>query len=91
MELTLWLLCFAGAWLVWWRPSRETHAAAAKEADFKRTTGTKCSWQKKHWAGLVVLSAILTIAAFQGWWATELLYGEQVIYSYDTQGMTEQK
>lgn len=92
MEFTLWLLFFAGAWLVWRRPSLQTRdQAAAKEADLRRKAGTKCSLQKKDWAGLVVLSAILTIAAFQGWWATELLYGEQVIYSYDTQGMTAQK
>jgi hypothetical protein len=38
-----------------------------------------------------MLSAILTVAAFQGWWSTEVLYGRQVIYSYDSQGTTAQK
>jgi hypothetical protein len=87
MEFTLLLLALAGGWLVWRRPSPQTpDQARAKEAGTGRNTGTKCDWQKEHWAGLVVLSAILAVAAVLGWWSTEVLYGEQVIYSYDTQG-----
>lgn len=82
MEFTLFLLALAGAWLVWKRPSTRT---PDQEADSGSETGTKCSWRKEHWAGLVVLSAILTAAAILGWWSTELLYGQQVIYSYDSQ------
>lgn len=92
MELTLGLLSLAGAWLVWRRPSPQTpDQSRAKEADSGWEIGTKCSWQKEHWAGLAVLSAILTFAAFQGWWSTEVLYGKQVIYSYDSQETTAQK
>jgi hypothetical protein len=92
MELTLWLLFFAGAWLVWRCPSPQTpDQTRGKEADSGRNTGTKCNWKKEHWARLVMLSAILTVAAFQGWWSTEVLYGRQVIYSYDSQGTTAQK
>jgi hypothetical protein len=32
----------------------------------------------------VVVSAILTAATVLGWWSTEVLYAEQVIYSYDS-------
>jgi hypothetical protein len=85
MEFTLLFLSLAGAWLIWRRPSPRTREQArAKEAD----SGTKCSWQREHWAGLVVLSAILTAATFLGWWSTEVLYGKQVVYSYDSQAGT---
>jgi len=45
----------------------------------------KCVWRIEHWSSLVVLSAVLTTAAVLGWWSTEVLYVEQVIYSYDSQ------
>ena len=35
---------------------------------------------------LVELSAILSFAAILGWWSTEGLYAEQVVYSFDSQG-----
>jgi hypothetical protein len=89
MEFTLLLLSAVGARLVWKRPSPQTpDHARAKKVESGRETSTKCSWQKEHWAGLVLLSAILTLAAFLGWWSTEVLYAKQVIYSYDSQGMS---
>jgi hypothetical protein len=84
MEFTLLLLALVGAALVWKRPS--PHNPARLEA--LRERGTKCSWLKEQWAKLVLLSAILTLAAFLGWWSTEVIYGTQVIYSYDSQAMT---
>jgi hypothetical protein len=45
----------------------------------------QCEWRIEHWMRLAALSAVLTTAAFLGWWSTETLYGEQVIYSYDSQ------
>jgi hypothetical protein len=39
----------------------------------------------KNWGSLVALSFILTLAAFLGWWSTEVIYRDQVIYSYDSQ------
>lgn len=87
MEFNLLLLAMVGAWLVWKRPSPRTpDQDRAKEAASGRNAGRKCDWQKEHWARLVVLSAILAAAAVLGWWSTVVLYGEQVIYSYDTQG-----
>ena len=84
MEFTLLLLSLVGAWLVWKRPSPLSPA----RLQGLRDRGTKCSWQKEQWAKLVLLSAILTLAAFLGWWSSEVIYGEQVIYSYDSQGIT---
>ena len=84
MEFTLLLLSLVGAWLVWKRPSPLSPA----RLQGLRDRGTKCSWQKEQWAKLVLLSAILTLAVFLGWWSSEVIYGEQVIYSYDSQGMT---
>ncbi len=84
MEFTLLLLAMVGAWLVWKKPVRETPV----QLEARRDRGTKCSWRKEQWAKLVLLSAILTLAAFLGWWSTEVLYGAQVIYSYDSQGIT---
>jgi hypothetical protein len=59
--------------------------APAKETSGGKETGSKCYWQKEHWARLVLLSAILSSAAILGWWSTEVIYAEQVIYSYDSQ------
>lgn len=100
MEFTLMLLALVGAWLVWIRPSPPleqaganqvgvnqagVNQAGAKETNAGKETGTKCYWQKEHWARLVLLSAILSAAAVLGWWSTEVIYAEQVIYSYDSQ------
>ena len=30
----------------------------------------------------LVLAIFLTVAGFLGWWATQVLYDQQVIYSY---------
>ena len=42
--------------------------------------------QEQYWPRLVVLSTILSFAAILGWWSTEGLYAEQVVYSFDSQG-----
>jgi hypothetical protein len=34
---------------------------------------------------LSAIFAVLFMAGVLGWWATEVLYAEQVIYSYDSQ------
>jgi hypothetical protein len=59
--------------------------APAKETSAGKETGSKCYWQKEHWARLVLLSAILSAAAILGWWSTEVIYAQQVNYSYDSQ------
>ena len=42
-------------------------------------------WQIEHWPRLIVLSGMLTVGAIMGWWSTEVLYTQQVIYSHDAQ------
>ena len=100
MEFTLMLLSAMGAWLVW-KPSAlqarsDAQARHAQPVDDRATQAqvdpvpaqkaeTKCPWRIEHWARLVAFSAMLTTAAFLGWWSTEMLYGEQVICSYDSQ------
>ena len=36
-----------------------------------------------RWAALTVLSAVLVVAAVLGWWGTEVVYAQEVIYHYD--------
>jgi hypothetical protein len=60
--------------------------AANKNAPTEHEEEPKDSWPAAdRWLGLVVLSLVLTVAAVLGWWSTEVLYAEQVIYSYDSQ------
>jgi hypothetical protein len=40
------------------------------------------------WAGLTALSAVLAVASVLGWWATEVMYAQEVIYHYDSQWPT---
>lgn len=90
VEFALLLLGVKGFWLVWRRPSPPPAAKNDPEEALKSRDGGKsetCGWQTKHWARWTVFSAILTIAIALGWWSTEELYGEQVVYSYGSQGM----
>lgn len=65
---------------------KQTLTVTAKDTADGNEAEKKCHWQIEHWERLVVLSAILTVAAALGWWSTEVVYGEQVVYSYDSQG-----
>jgi hypothetical protein len=86
MEFTLLLLALVGAWLVWRPPSPpKAEEPRAKETVAGKKPGAKCDWQSADWARLGVLSAILSTAAVLGWWSTEVLYAQQVIYAYDSQ------
>lgn len=92
MEFTLFLLTGTGAGLLWRRRSKQVPEKAdhkvqpgyAKDTGDEKQTATKYYWQKAHWARLTLLSGVLAFAAFLGWWSTEVLYGDQVIYSYDS-------
>jgi hypothetical protein len=94
LEFTLLLLGVVGAWLLWRRPAPPEHARAhqsqekqvqAAAPDAGKEAAKECPWKIEHWARLSVISAILTTATILGWWSTEVLYTEQVIYSYDSQ------
>jgi hypothetical protein len=81
MEFTLVLLTLVGAWLVCTGPlplQQVERGGAEKER--------KHYWQEQYWPRLVMLFTILSFAAILGWWSTEVLYAEQVVYSFDSQG-----
>jgi hypothetical protein len=81
MEFALVLLPLVGAWLVWTTPL-PLQPVERGGAEKQR----KHYWQEQYWPRLVVLSTILSFAAILGWWSTEVLYAEQVVYSFDSQG-----
>lgn len=88
MEFTLLLLAAAGAWLLWRKPKQASDHARTSHHEEPAVAGkkstSKSGWLDAHWPPLVVVSAILSLAAVLGWWSTEVLYSEQVIYSYDS-------
>lgn len=67
------------------------HQAHAQEVPAQRNAPTEQEkeprdfWDTDRWLGLVLLSLVLSVASVLGWWSTEVLYAEQVIYSYDSQ------
>src|SRR5580658_3376718 len=72
LEFTLLVLALAGLYLVWKR--RPRGKASGGEAGEQKTTGhIRTSY--------LVLSLLLTVTAFLGWQATEVLYDQQVIFS----------
>lgn len=79
MEFTLSVIGLAGAWLLWIRPRMSSDKTEEH------------SWLHWRWAALSLVFTILFAAGVMGWWATEVLYSQQVIYSYDSQSNTAQK
>jgi hypothetical protein len=69
MEFNLWILAAAGGCLLWQR-RRKTGQPRAHNGRGE----TRFAY--------VLLSLFLTVSVFLGWWATQVLYDEQVIYSY---------
>jgi hypothetical protein len=90
MEFTLLLLAGAGVCLLW-PPSppalrRPLESGAGETRNHgKEDDDAVPHWRIERWGRLVALSLILTFAAFLGWWSTEVIYRDQVIYSYDSQ------
>ncbi len=77
MEFSLFVLGCSGAWLLWLRP------LLAKD-------GKEHRWLQWRWATLSLVFAVLFVAGVLGWWATEQLYAEQVVYSYNSQVAQEE-
>jgi hypothetical protein len=73
MEFTLFTLMAAG----WY--ALATHSSKGKRGREKR--GLRNS-RKPLPFGYLVLAAFVTVAASLGWWATQVLYDQQIIYSY---------
>jgi hypothetical protein len=90
MEFTLLLLGAVGAFLTWgktWLQQPEQVLTSCKPAEKAR----KHCWKKEEWSRLSLVAFVLTAAAFLGWWATEVTYTQEVIYSYSSPVMTSQK
>ncbi|MGA9392524.1 MAG: hypothetical protein WBV69_19005 [Candidatus Sulfotelmatobacter sp.] len=95
MEFTLLLLAGAGLWLLLpsllWDslpPSLclDPNTGAKKAENARNEKAAAPPYLRiEHWGRLVALSFFLTLAAFLGWWSTEVIYRDQVIYSYDSQ------
>ena len=73
MEFTFVVLAAAGAYLLWQR--RPKKRGAHGEA---RTHDGKGEIRFVY----LILALFLTVSALLGWWATQVLYDQQVIYSY---------
>lgn len=73
MEFTLLILAAAGWRLLWQRRPKKTDADGEPRPQNGRA--------KIRFAYLL-LSFFLTLTAFLGWWATQVMYDQQVIYSY---------
>jgi hypothetical protein len=72
MEFTLLLLALGGGYLLWKGPRPEENAE-------------KKLARRRLRFGLVVLSLLLTVAAFLAWWSTETMYCQLVIDTYYAQ------
>jgi hypothetical protein len=97
MEFTLLLLAATGMTLVWkpaplpdkTQPGKDE--GQPQEDSAAKENASKCFWQPAHCSRLIALSALLTLAAFLAWWSTEVLYAQQVVYSYAGQTDSSKK
>jgi hypothetical protein len=81
MEFTLLALGVAGGWYVWKGAPRRT-AVQGENAMPKALVHTNLR------AGFLLLLGLFVATAFLGWWKTEMLYDQQVIYSYYAQSQS---
>jgi hypothetical protein len=73
MEFTFLVLAAAGGYLLWQRRPKKEKAPAQPPAQNGRGEIRFI---------YLLLSLFLTVSAFLGWWATQVLYDQQIIYSY---------
>jgi hypothetical protein len=73
MEFTLFTLMAAGWYVLATR--------SAKEKRGREKRGPR-NGRKQFPFGFIVLAAFITVAASLGWWATQVLYDQEIIYSY---------
>jgi hypothetical protein len=86
MEFSLLVIGLAGAVLLW--RSRPLFSSGKSRADAADERDSLCSWR---WGAVSLLFAMLSLAGILGWWATEVIYAKQVIYSYDSLSKAETK
>jgi hypothetical protein len=94
MEFSLFVIGGAGAMLLWRsRPlSFDSDAAPAEKSQpgGSKTEDDDC-FSRWKWGVLSFLFAVLFMAGVLGWWATEVLYAEQIVYSYNSQPPADMK
>jgi hypothetical protein len=103
MEFTLGLFSLSGVLLFFMRP-RESDWRSKKKADSQKPVESTEAPQKppgdlpgaqwpacKRWLLLTGIAGLLAVTAFLGWWSTEQMYTQQVVYSYDALMSTAQK
>jgi hypothetical protein len=78
MEFTFLSLAGAGGWLLWQRRQKKNEP----DGEPGTQNGLTLRPQGKIPFVYLFLAAFLTFTAFLGWWATQVLYDQQVIYSY---------
>jgi hypothetical protein len=93
MELSLLLLFLAGCHLVWRLPQPADTTGTAKPADTAKHGTLKdeevdTPWTAMQWLGLTCVFFLFTFTATLGWWATEVAYAQEVIYTYNSPGMS---
>jgi len=81
MEFTLLVLAAAGWYLLW------QHRTRGKSAHEKLAAPNGKTEKPQPRFGYLVLAAFLTITTSLGWWATQVLYDQQVIYSYEAMSL----
>lgn len=95
MEFSLIAVGAAGALLLWrskplFYESGKSRASSNNPARGNVAEDEDCILRWK-WGMLSAIFAVLFVAGVLGWWATEVLYAEQIIYSYDSQVTTDAK
>ena len=83
MEFSLLILGGAGVVLLWF-PSLLPWLE--RDGDDEEENQPQEDGLRLPWAALSVLFGVLVIGGLLGWWATEVLYAQRVIYSYDAIG-----
>jgi uncharacterized iron-regulated membrane protein len=73
MEFTFLVLTATGGWLLWQRRQKKKGAHGEPRAH---------NGKGEVRFAYLVLALFLTVSALLGWWATQVLYDQQVIFSY---------
>ena len=78
MEFTFFVLAATGARLLWRRRNQSVPEGQSVQKDQEQSANPVAEIR----IGYLVLAFFLTASSFLGWWATQVLYDQQVIYSY---------
>jgi hypothetical protein len=77
MEFTFLVLTASGGWLLWQRQPRRKGAHGEPRVQ---------NGKGEVRVAYLVIALFLTVSALLGWWATQVLYDQQVVYSYKSLG-----